>query len=97
MSSGENTTQPLASQAPGLPAPSAIRGAIRQVPFRLCATVPLAGLKLGDIQTLRKGQVLATTIAAAHDVPVLVGGALFAYAELDNMDGQMAVRITSLS
>lgn len=97
MSTGEHSTPPGAPDLPALPSPSAIRGALRHFPFRLCAAVPLDGLKLGDIQSLKRGQVLATCVSAANDVPVQVGGAAFAYAELDNMDGKMALRLTRLS
>ncbi len=69
----------------------------RNVPFRLAVTIPLAGMKLRDLCLLRPGTTLFTYISAAEDVPVRVGGALLGWAELDNVDGQMAIRLTRLT
>jgi flagellar motor switch protein FliN/FliY len=74
-----------------------VRGVVRSVPFRLAVTIPVSGLKLRDLRELRVGQVFPTPISAAEDVPVRAGGALLGYAELDNVDGAMAVRMTRLS
>ena len=69
----------------------------RNVPFRLSITIPLAGLKLRDLHSLRGGSTLSTNVSAAEDVPVRVGGALLGWAELDDVDGQMAIRLTRLT
>ncbi len=76
--------------------PNAIRH-LRSVPLRLAVTIPIQGLKLRDLQILGKGRTLRTVIPAVEDVPVSVGGALLGWAELDNVDGRMAVRLTRLS
>jgi len=80
--------------AEGVPS---IRGQIHAIPFRVSVSVPLHGWKLGRLCGLKQGQLLLTGISAAEDVPVCVGGALLGYAELDNVDGQMAIRLTRLS
>ncbi len=76
--------------------PNAIRH-LHSVSFRLAGTIPIQGLKLRDLQILGKGRILKTVISAVEDVPVNVGGALLGWAELDNVDGRMAVRLTRLS
>ncbi|AFL88128.1 flagellar motor switch/type III secretory pathway protein [Terriglobus roseus DSM 18391] len=73
------------------------RGAIRSIPFRLAVTIPVSGLKLRSLRELGIGELFVTDIAASEDVPVFLGGALLGYAELDNVDGAMAVRMTRLS
>lgn len=83
--SGSRTTDTLAC------------GVLRSIPFRLAVTIPVAGIKLRCLRELRVGQVFATGIPAAEDVPVRAGGSLLGYAELDNVDGVMAVRMTRLS
>ena len=70
---------------------------VRSVPFRLTITVLLPGLKLRDLRTLCAGAVFLTDTPAAADVPVTVGGATLGWGELDNVDGQMAVRLTRLA
>ena len=80
-----------------LPPPSPVRGALRQIPFRVSAVIPLQGFKLRDLHTLRAGQVLTTEMSATDDVPVFIGAAPLAFAELDDVDGQMALRLTRLS
>jgi flagellar motor switch protein FliN/FliY len=98
MSETSLTTQAgMASATVGTERLSSIRGQIRAIPFRLSVSVPLHGWKLGRICALKQGQLLLTGVSAAEDVPVCVGGALLGYAELDNVDGQMAVRLTRLS
>jgi flagellar motor switch/type III secretory pathway protein FliN len=69
----------------------------RAVPFRVSITIPLLGLKLRDLSNLQVGRLFPTAISAAEDVPVRAGGAVLGWAELDNMEGQMAVRLTRLS
>jgi len=76
---------------------SLIRGQVRNIPFRLSVTIPLIGWKLRGLRELRQGQLLLTGISATEDVPITVGDALLGHAELDNVDGQMAVRLTSLA
>jgi flagellar motor switch protein FliN/FliY len=76
--------------------PNVIRH-LHSVSFRLAVTIPIQGLKLRDLQVLGKGRILKTIISAVEDVPVNVGGALLGWAELDNVDGRMAVRLTRLS
>lgn len=78
----------------GLPS---IRGQVCAIPFRLSVSVPLHGWKLGRLCELEQGDLLLTGISAVEDVPVRAGGVLLGYAELDNVDGQMAVRLTRLS
>ncbi|MEZ2345951.1 FliM/FliN family flagellar motor C-terminal domain-containing protein [Terriglobus sp. RCC_193] len=75
---------------------SLIRGQVRNIPFRLSVTIPLLGWRLLGLRDLRQGQLLLTGVSAAEDVPVSVGDALLGHAELDNVDGQMAVRLTRL-
>ena len=69
----------------------------RAVPFRLTITVPLPGMKLRTLRGLRAGMLLLTETPAAEDVPVNVAGATLGWGELDNVDGQMAVRLTRLA
>ena len=69
----------------------------RSVPFRLTITVPLPGLKLRSLRSLRPGTVFLTDTPAAEDVPVTVAGATLGWGELDNVDGQMALRLTRLA
>ena len=71
--------------------------ASRGIPFRLAITIPLACMKLRDLHALIPGTVLHTGISAADDVPVRVGGVMLGWGELDNVDGQMAVRLTRLA
>lgn len=78
------------------PSGSLIRGQVRNIPFRLSVTIPLIGWRLRGLRELQKGKLLLTGVSAAEDVPVCVGGALLGHAELDNVDGQMAVRLTRL-
>ncbi len=66
---------------------------LRNVPFRVAVTVPLRGLKLCDLLALRQGSRLLSMVSAAEDVPVCAGGALLGWAELDNVDGHMAIRL----
>ena len=80
-----------------LPAPSPVRGALRQMPFRVSAVIRLHGFRLRDLHGLRAGKLLTTEVFATDDVPVLAGAAPLAFAELDNVDGQMALRLTRLS
>lgn len=75
----------------------AMRGPVRMIPFRLSVSVPLHGWKLGCLCDLKVGQLFLTNVSATEDVPVRVGGTLLGSAELDNVDGQMAVRLTRLS
>jgi flagellar motor switch/type III secretory pathway protein FliN len=70
---------------------------VRAVPFRVSITIPVLGLKLRDLSNLQVGRLFATAISAAEDVPVRAGGAVLGWAELDNMEGQMAVRLTRLT
>jgi flagellar motor switch/type III secretory pathway protein FliN len=70
--------------------------AARRVPFRVAITIPVLALKLRDLRSLQVGAVFTTAVSAAEDVPVRVGGASLGWAELDNVDGQMAVRLTRL-
>jgi flagellar motor switch/type III secretory pathway protein FliN len=70
---------------------------LRGVPLRLAVTIPVPRLKLRDVRSLRAGRLVLTEISAAEDVPVTVGGALLGWAELDSIDGRMAIRLTSLS
>ena len=69
----------------------------RSVPFRLTITVPLPGLKLRSLRSLRAGTIFLTDTPAAEDVPVTVAGATLGWGELDNVDGQMALRLTRLT
>ena len=80
-----------------LPAPLPVRGALRQIPLRVSAVIRLHGLRLRDLHRLRAGHMVLTEVSATDDVPVLVGAAPLAFAELDNVDGQMALRLTRLS
>jgi flagellar motor switch protein FliN/FliY len=59
--------------------------------------IPVQNLKVRSLHHLRIGQVIATAFSTTDDVPVLVGGSTLGSAELDNVDGVMAVRITRLS
>jgi flagellar motor switch/type III secretory pathway protein FliN len=69
----------------------------RFVPFRLTITVPLPGLKLRSLRALRIGTIFLTATPAAEDVPVTVAGVMLGWGELDNVDGQMALRLTRLT
>ena len=69
----------------------------RSVPFRVAVTVPVRGVKLRDLLALRRGSRLLSSVSAAEDVPVRAGGALLGWAELDNVDGQMAIRLMRLA
>ena len=91
------TTQTVEMETPPHLKPSQLRGQIRSIPFRVSVTVPLQCWKVQDLTQLHVGMLVSTGISAAEDVPVYVGGALLGYAELDNLDRQMAVRITRLS
>lgn len=69
----------------------------RAVPFRLTICSPVPGLKLRSLRALRPGTVFLTNTPAADDVPVTVAGATLGWGELDNVDGQMALRLTRLA
>jgi flagellar motor switch/type III secretory pathway protein FliN len=69
----------------------------RSVPFRLTITVPVPGLKLRSLRALRTGTIFLTDRPAAEDVPVTVAGVMLGWGELDNVDGQMALRLTRLA
>jgi|GEM_PF-5009608 len=100
MRESEEIMPPVVLEPSALPAPAAavsMHAALRTVPLRLSVNVPLSGVCLRDIRELEEGQLFMSTLFASDDVPVRVGGALFAFAELDNVDGQMAVRLTRLS
>ncbi|WP_198137512.1 FliM/FliN family flagellar motor C-terminal domain-containing protein [Terriglobus sp. TAA 43] len=66
------------------------------MPFRLSVTIPLIGWRLHRLRDLQQGQLIVTAVSATEDVPVRIGEALLAHAELDNVDGQMAIRLTRL-
>ncbi len=70
--------------------------AARAVPFRMAISVPLAGMKLRDLHELHCGSLLLTSVSSSDDVSVHVGAAMLGWAELDNVDGKMAVRLTRL-
>lgn len=82
----------------GLSIPSAplIQGRVRNMPFRLSVAIPLIGWRLHCLRDLQQGQLIVTGVPATEDVPVRIGEALLAHAELDNVDGQMAIRLTRL-
>ena len=82
-------------ELPASEVPASWRAA-QTVPFRLSIAVPVTGMKLRDLRELCPGFVLSTHVSAADDVPVRVGGAVLGWGELDNVDGQMAVRLTRL-
>ena len=86
----------LAQPEANVAEPNEIRH-LHSVPFRLAITIPIQGVKLRDLQVLREGKILKTVVSAVEDVPVNVGGALLGWAELDNVDGRMAVRLTRLN
>lgn len=90
-------TQKAASSLPDEASPAiSIRGPFRNLRLRLSVSIPLVGWKLGALCGLKEGQLLLTGISAAEDVPLRAGGALLGCVELDNVDGQMAVRLTRL-
>ena len=96
----ENATTPEPGNAPGQllsPEPKEIWRPARAVPFRLTITVPLPGLRLRSLRALRVGTLFVTETPAAEDVPVTVAGATLGWGELDNVDGQMALRLTRLA
>ncbi len=95
MSPPDNAPEP---EPAALPAPEtpACWHAAQTVPFRLSIAVPVCGMKLRDLRSLFIGAVFCTHVSAAEDVPVRVGGAMLGWGELDNVDGQMAVRLTRL-
>lgn len=76
---------------------SQARGQIVSIPFRVSIAVALASWKVQDLNTLSVGSLILSGVAAGNDVPVCVGGALLGYAELDNVDDRMAIRLTRLS
>lgn len=99
MSTPENSDSRQSVEQPvelTLTSGSSIRGQVRNIPFRLSVTIPLMGWRLRALRELRQGHLLLTGVSAAEDVPVSVGGAVLGHAELDNVDGQMAVRLTRL-
>ena len=79
-----------------VPSGSLIQGRGRNMPFRLSVTIPLIGWRLHRLRDLQRGQLIVTGVSATEDVPVTIGEALLAHAELDNVDGQMAIRLTRL-
>lgn len=93
---------PAASETPepsvalSVPSVPLIQGRVRNMPFRLSAAIPLVGWRLHCLRGLQAGQLIVTGVSATEDVPVSVGEALLAHAELDNVDGQMAIRLTRL-
>ena len=99
MSEPEKPIQ-LAESAPALlamPKSAVPWQVMSKVPFRVSISVSIAGMKLRRLCELRVGDVLTANAFAAEDVPVRTGGALLGWGELDNVDGQMAVRLTRLA
>ncbi len=94
----EPSAPPLEAAPSTLPVPEmpAVWHAAQIVPFRLSIAIPVCGMKLRDLRSLSAGAVFCTHVSAADDVPVRVGGAVLGWGELDNVDGQMAVRLTRL-
>ena len=70
---------------------------LRRVPLRVAVTIPVHGWRLCDLRRLSAGSLISTAIPAAEDVPVHVGGAHLGWAELDSLEGRMAIRLTRLT
>ena len=87
--------EPATGLLPAPPVPA--WEAMRALPFRVSVSVPITGLKLRRLCRLSVGDLLTANVGAAEDVPVRAGGALLAWAELDSVDGQMAVRLSRLA
>lgn len=70
--------------------------ALRDVPLRLSIDIPLPAMSLRALGALHPGQVLASVIATADDLTVVIGGAPVGLARFEYMDGRMSIRITRL-
>ncbi len=68
--------------------------ALQAVPLRAAVYVSIPGTTLRSIANLRPGQVLETSWPVTDDVPLRVGDTMLGWAEFDNLDGRMAVRLT---
>ena len=65
--------------------------------MRIAIHIPLLRLTLRELVRLRPGDVLRSEWPVADDLPVRAGDALLSWAEFENVDGRMAVRLTQLS
>ncbi len=87
----------MSTSTPALPVSLPTHGVICTIPFRVAVSIAVPGMKLRGLRELKVGQVLHTATSVTEDVPVRAGNVLLGYAELDNLDGQMSVRLTRLN
>ena len=66
------------------------------LPLRVAVHIPLCKLTLQQLSRLEPGQLLCGSWAVVEDVPVRAGEALLGWAEFEEVDGRMAMRLTQM-
>jgi flagellar motor switch/type III secretory pathway protein FliN len=70
---------------------------IARLPVTLAVTIPLRGLRVRNLLSLRTGQTIESTWAATEDVPLKVGALQLGWGEFEVVAQQMALRLTRLA
>jgi flagellar motor switch/type III secretory pathway protein FliN len=69
---------------------------LEQVQVTIRACVEISHFRVGDLLTLKKGQVFTSLAPAAEDVSVRVGHVQLGWSEFEVLDQKMALRLTRL-
>ena len=69
---------------------------LEQVQVTIRACVEIGNFRVGDLLTLKKGQVFETVASAAEDVSVKIGQVQLGWSEFEVLDQKMALRLTRL-
>ncbi len=70
---------------------------IGRLPVMLAVSIPLRGLKVSSLLNLRAGQTVPSRWAVTEDVALMVGSQKICWGEFENVDQQMALRLTRLA
>ncbi len=70
---------------------------IARLPVTLAVTIPLRGLRVRNLLSLRTGQTIESTWSATEDVPLKVGALQLGWGEFEVLEQEMALRLTRLA
>jgi flagellar motor switch protein FliM len=70
---------------------------ISRLPVVLSVTIPLRGLKVRDLLSLREGKTVVSGWAVTKDVPLEVGELELCWGEFEIAEQQLALRLTRLA
>ena len=69
---------------------------LMQVSVQMKVKIPLPGISLRELTTLRVGEVIVSEWPASEEVPLYASNVALSWGEFEVVDGAIAVRLTRL-